>query len=97
PCDLPLLTPATYRALRSAAKDNRAAVATWQQPQPLVAVYWREATLATAQRLLAQGERRVQQLLDELPHELVERHEVTLNLNTPAGLERLSKTGLTGR
>ena len=97
PCDLPLLTPATYRALRSAAKDNRAAVATWQQSQPLVAVYWREATLAKAQRLLAQGERRVQQLLDELPHKLVERHEVALNLNTPADLEQLSKAGLGGR
>ena len=97
PCDLPLLTPATYRALRSAVKGGGAAVATWQQPQPLVAVYWREATLAAAQRLLAQGERRAQRLLGELPHELVERREVALNLNTPADLERLGRTGLGGR
>ena len=97
PCDLPLLTPATYRALRSAAKGGGAAVATWQQPQPLVAVYWREATLAAAQRLLAQGERRAQRLLCEVPHELVERREVALNLNTPADLERLGRTGLAER
>ena len=88
PCDLPLLAPATYRALRRFAVDGDAAVATWEQPQPLVAVYWREAALAAAERLLARGERRAQQLLGELPHTLVERREVALNLNTPTDLER---------
>ena len=97
PCDLPLLTPATYHALRSAAKGGGAAVATWQQSQPLVAVYWREATLVATQRLLAQGEHRAQRLLGVLPHELVERREVALNLNTPADLEWLGRTGLAGR
>ena len=91
PCDLPLLAPATYRALRRVADDGDAAVATWKQPQPLVAVYWREAALAAAERLLAQGERRTQRLLSELPHTLVERREVALNLNTPADLERFLK------
>lgn len=91
PCDLPLLAPATYRALRRVADNGDAAVATWKQPQPLVAVYWREAALAAAERLLARGERRAQQLLGELPHTLVERHEVALNLNTPADLERFRK------
>ena len=88
PCDLPLLVPATYRALRRIAVDGDAAVATWEQPQPLVAVYWREATLAAAELLLAQGEHRAQRLLGELPHTLVERREVALNLNTPTDLER---------
>ena len=37
PCDLPLLAPATYHALRRFAVDGDAAVATWEQPQPLVA------------------------------------------------------------
>jgi molybdopterin-guanine dinucleotide biosynthesis protein A len=88
PCDLPLLAPATYRALRRVAVDGDAAVATWEQPQPLVAVYWREAALAAAELLLAQGEHRAQRLLGELPHTLVERREVALNLNTPTDLER---------
>jgi len=88
PCDLPLLVPATYRALRRIAVDGDAAVATWEQPQPLVAVYWREAALAAAELLLAQGEHRAQRLLGELPHTLVERREVALNLNTPTDLER---------
>ena len=88
PCDLPLLAPATYRALRRFAVDGDAAVATWEQPQPLVAVYWREAALAAAELLLAQGEHRAQRLLGELPHTLVERREVALNLNTPTDLER---------
>ncbi|MDP7136188.1 MAG: molybdenum cofactor guanylyltransferase [Candidatus Poseidoniia archaeon] len=88
PCDLPLLAPATYRALRRFAVDGDAAVATWEQPQPLVAVYWRETALAAAELLLAQGEHRAQQLLGELPHTLVERREVALNLNTPTDLER---------
>lgn len=88
PCDLPLLVPATYRALRRFAVDGDAAVATWEQPQPLVAVYWREAALAAAELLLAQGEHRAQRLLGELPHTLVERREVALNLNTPTDLER---------
>ena len=59
-----------------------------EQPQPLVAVYWREAALAAAELLLAQGEHRAQRLLGELPHTLVERREVALNLNTPTDLER---------
>jgi molybdopterin-guanine dinucleotide biosynthesis protein A len=63
-------------------------VATWEQPQPLVAIYWREVALAATERLLVQGERRAQRLLGELPHTLVERREVALNLNTPADLER---------
>ncbi|MEC7930569.1 MAG: molybdenum cofactor guanylyltransferase [Candidatus Thermoplasmatota archaeon] len=88
PCDLPLLAPATYRALRRFAVDGDAAVATWEQPQPLVAVYWRETALAAAELLLAQGEHRAQRLLGELPHTLVERREVALNLNTPTDLER---------
>jgi molybdopterin-guanine dinucleotide biosynthesis protein A len=88
PCDLPLLVPATYRALRRFAVDGDAAVATWEQPQPLVAVYWRETALAAAELLLAQGEHRAQRLLGELPHTLVERREVALNLNTPTDLER---------
>jgi len=88
PCALPLLVPATYRALRRIAVDGDAAVATWEQPQPLVAVYWREAALAAAELLLAQGEHRAQRLLGELPHTLVERREVALNLNTPTDLER---------
>ncbi len=88
PCDLPLLAPATYHALRRFAVDGDAAVATWEQPQPLVAVYWRETALAAAELLLAQGEHRAQQLLGELPHTLVERREVALNLNTPTDLER---------
>ncbi len=88
PCDLPLLAPATYRALRRFAVDGDAAVATWEQPQPLVAIYWREAALAAAELLLAQGEHRAQRLLGELPHTLVERREVALNLNTPTDLER---------
>jgi molybdopterin-guanine dinucleotide biosynthesis protein A len=80
--------PATYRALRRIAVDGDAAVATWKQPQPLVAVYWREAALAAAELLLARGEHRAQRLLGELPHTLVERREVALNLNTPTDLER---------
>ena len=88
PCDLPLLAPATYRALHRVAGNGDAAVATWEQPQPLVAVYWRKVALAATERLLAQGERRAQRLLGELPHTLVERREVALNLNTPADLER---------
>lgn len=88
PCDLPLLVPATYRALRRFAVDGDAAVATWEQPQPLVAVYWRETALAAAELLLAQGEHRAQRLLGELPHTLVERREVALNLNTPTDLEQ---------
>ncbi|MCS5525182.1 MAG: molybdenum cofactor guanylyltransferase [Candidatus Poseidoniia archaeon] len=88
PCDLPLLAPATYRTLHRVAGNGDAAVATWEQPQPLVAVYWRKIALAATERLLAQGERRAQRLLGELPHTLVERREVALNLNTPADLER---------
>ncbi len=88
PCDLPLLAPATYRALHRVAENGDAAVATWEQPQPLVAIYWREVALAATERLLVQGERRAQRLLGELPHTLVERREVALNLNTPADLER---------
>ncbi|HJP44134.1 MAG TPA: hypothetical protein QF608_04450, partial [Candidatus Poseidoniia archaeon] len=47
-----------------------------------------ETALAAAELLLAQGEHRAQQLLGELPHTLVERREVALNLNTPTDLER---------
>lgn len=88
--DMPWMESDTLRMLleRLAQTDAGAvAVATDRGPQPLLAAYRRDPTLAAASRLLDAGERRMTALLDALVVESVDAPEgAAANFNEPADI-----------
>ncbi len=92
-CDLPLALPALAMHLLEVLDQAEAAVPRWGgRAQPLFAVY-RRASLPRVSRALAEGHRRLQDILDALRVRWVSSDEVRgvdpeghsfLNVNTPA-------------
>lgn len=97
-CDVPLLTPEWIRFLVARLGDNDAVVPrSAGRLHPLAAVY-KPSARDTAQRLLAQGERRVTRLFDFHPTVIVEEEELRQvdpelrslqNVNTLSDFERI--------
>lgn len=99
-CDLPFVSGELLEYLDSVERELAEAVVPVQQdgwPQPLCALYCRRPCLLAAERMIVEGERSVQTLIERVQTRLVAFSELAnlpgsehffLNVNTPEDLSR---------